>query len=55
MDRLVAPLVVQLRRELLPLSMVAGRVVKLLIVGGPLTVTVAVAVTDPAELVAVNV
>jgi hypothetical protein len=55
MDRLVAPLVLHLKVELPPGSMVAGVAVKLLMVGGCLTVTVAVAVTDPAELVAVSV
>jgi hypothetical protein len=55
MDRLVAPLVLHLRLELPPLLMVAGLALKLLIVGGCLTVTVTVLVTDPAELVAVSV
>jgi hypothetical protein len=55
MDRLVAPLVLHLRVELAPVSMVAGVAVKLLIVGDPLTVTVTVAVTDPNELVAVSI
>jgi hypothetical protein len=57
MDRLVAPLVLHLSVELPPGSMVAGLAVNFLILGAgvSLTVTVAVAVTDPKELVAVSV
>jgi type IV secretory pathway VirB3-like protein len=55
MDRLVAWLVLHFSVELSPGSMVAGVAVKLLMVAGCLTVTVAVAVADPAELVAVSV
>ena len=58
MDRLVALEVIHVRVELPPLFMVDGLALKLLIVGaagGGVTVTVAVAVADPAELVAVSV
>ena len=57
MAMVVAPVVVQLRVLLEPELMVVGFAVKELIVGllGAFTVTVAVAVTDPAAFVAVNV
>ena len=52
---LVAPLVVQLSVLLEPEVIVAGLGVKELIVGGVLTVTVCVEVTEPAASVAVSV
>ena len=55
---LVAPLVAQLRRLLEPEVILAGLAVKELMVGllpAGVTVTVAVDVTEPAELVAVSV
>ena len=55
---LVAPLVTQLRVLLEPGVMLVGLAVKELMVGllgGALTVTVAVDVTEPAPLVAVSV
>jgi hypothetical protein len=58
MAMLVAPLVVQLRVLVEPEVMVVGLAMKELIVGllgGALTVTVAVDVTEPAALVAVSV
>ena len=51
----VAPLVAQLSVLLEPELIVAGLGVKELIVGGVLTVTVCVEVTEPAALVAVSV
>ena len=58
MAMLVAPLVTQLRVLLEPGVMLVGLAVKELMVGllgGALTVTVAVDVTEPAPLVAVSV
>jgi len=58
MAMLVAPLVAQLRVLLEPDVMLVGLAVNELMVGllgGVLTVTVAVAVTEPAELDAVSV
>lgn len=54
-DTLVAPVVDQLSVLLEPEVMEVNVAVKLLIAGIATTVTVAVAVTDPAELVAVSV
>ena len=57
--RLVAPLAAQLKVLLLPDVILEGEALNELIVGllpvPDVTVTVAVEVTDPAELVAVNV
>ena len=57
MAMLVAPVVTQLSVLLAPDAMLAGLAVKDVIVGllGAVTVTVAVAVTEPAALVAVSV
>jgi hypothetical protein len=58
MARVVAPVTDQLRVALAPEFMVVGLAVKELmvgLVGGGVTVTVAVAVTDPVALVAVSV
>jgi hypothetical protein len=55
----VAPFVTQLNVELFPLLMEVGEAAKLVMVGAPgtaaVTVTVAVALLEPAELVAVSV
>jgi hypothetical protein len=57
MAMLVAPVAFQLRVLLEPRGMVAGEAVKVLITGAtpPTTVRVAVAVVEPAALVAVRV
>ena len=57
MAMLVAPVVTQLSVLLAPDAMLAGLAAKDVIVGllGAVTVTVAVAVTEPAALVAVSV
>ena len=55
MAMLVAPVVTQLRALLDPEFMDAGLAVKEVMTGSVLTVTVAVAVTEPAVLVAVSV
>jgi hypothetical protein len=55
MVTLVAPVVAQLNVVLEPEAMDVKLAVKLVITGTAPTVTVAVAVTDPAELVAVSV
>ena len=57
MAMMVAPVVTQLSVLLAPDAMLAGLAVKDVIVGllGAVTVTVAVAVTEPAALVAVSV
>jgi hypothetical protein len=57
MAMLVAPVVAQLSELLEPEAMLAGFAVKDVMVGGggAETVTVAVAVTEPAALVAVSV
>jgi hypothetical protein len=57
MAMLAAPVVAQLKVLLAPEVMLVGLAVKELITGlvGALTVTVAVAVVEPAEFVAVNV
>jgi hypothetical protein len=55
METLVAPVVAQPSVELPPAPMVAGLAVNELMMGRFTTLTVAVAVTDPPEFVAVNV
>jgi hypothetical protein len=58
MTMLVAPLVAQLSVLLVPEVMLVGLAIKELMVGrlgGGITVTVAVAVTEPVALVAVSV
>jgi hypothetical protein len=52
---LVAPVMLKASVLLEPDAMLAGLAVNAVIVGGGVTVTVVVAVTDPAELVAVSV